>query len=135
MNLVSKILIAVLILSGIMPLMASYFAIFNHQKIREMFNITAASTPDLEKSTGIIGSALIFAAVIQFLAAIWIWKRKEEGYSLSLWVGYMLIGAGLYMFIFFRLHHISDPFYLVDLVKGAVILMLTFWARKKTTKA
>ena len=132
---VSKILIAVLILSGIMPLMVSYFAVFNHQKIMEMFHLTAASTPDVEKSTGIIGSAYVFAAIIQFLAAIWIWKRKDEGYALSLWVSYMLIGAGLYMFIFFRLHHFSDSYYLVDVVKGVIIVTLTLLAKSKTTKA
>ena len=134
MKTTTKILIAVLILSGLMPLAACYFAIFDQQKIMEMFHLTASSTPDLEKTIGIVGAALVMAAIIQFLAAAWIWKRKEEGFALSHWIGIMLISMGIYMFIFFRLHAFNDSFYIVDLVKGILILTLTIMA-KRTTKS
>ena len=132
MKTVTKILIAVLIISGLMPLMACVFAAFNQPMLMEMFHLTSASTPDLEKTIVILGAAMIAAALIQFLAAAWIWKGKAEGLTLSLWVSFLLISAALYMFIFFIRYNINDSMlFAIDLVKGFLILALTLYVRKK----
>lgn len=52
----------------------------------EMFHLTSASTPDLEKTIVIMGAAMIASVLIQLFAAAWIWKGKAEGLALSLWV-------------------------------------------------
>jgi len=91
MKATTKILIAVLIISGLMSLIACVFAAFNQPKLMEMFHLTSASTPDLQKTIVIMGAAMIASVLIQFLAAAWIWNGKGEGLTLSLWFSFILI--------------------------------------------
>ena len=132
MKLIKKILIAILIISGLMPVIACIFAAFNQPMLMEMFHLTSASTPDLEKTIAILGAAMIPGALMQFLAAGWLLKGKEEGFTLTLWGSFMLISATLYMLIFFKLHNISDSsMFAVDFGKGILTLVLVLYARKK----
>ena len=136
MKTVTKILITVQIFSGLMPLAACVFAAINQKKIMEMFHISTSTSPDLEKIIVILGAAMISGALFSFLAAGWIWKGKPEGYVLSLWVSVMLISASIYMLVFFSIHNINDPlFFVIDLIKGFLILALTIVAKRKTSIA
>ena len=56
MKTVTKMLIVILTISGLMPLMACIFAAFNQETIMEMFHLASASTPDLEKTIVILGA-------------------------------------------------------------------------------
>ena len=135
MKKLTRILAVVLVISGLMPFMATVFAAVDQSKIAEMFHFTATVSPELQVTFVMMGAALIFASVIQFLAAAWVWKGKVEGLWLSSWVGIMLIAAGVYTFAVLSKFGISNPsFYAVDLIKGVLILLLTVVALKKTGK-
>lgn len=132
MKIISKILSVALVLSGIMPLMAVVFSYTDQQKVMELFQLNTAPTPELQIVIVMMGAALIFASVIQFIAAVWVWNGREAGLSLSVWVGIMLLAAGVYMIAGLSKLGVADSkFYIVDLVKGVIILGLTIAARKK----
>lgn len=132
MKLITKVLITVLIISGLMPLMSCIFAGFNQSMLFDMFGLSSELTPDMEKVLIIVGAAISTSALFQFLAASWLIKRKQEGYALAQWVGYSLILVGLYMLVFFSMHGIGAAFYAIDLVKGALIVTLAVLGKKKT---
>ena len=131
MKILNRILAIVLVISGLMPLMATVFAVADQKIISKMFNFTSTPTSDLRITIVMMGAALIFAGVIQFLVAIYVWKDKVEGLKLSLWVGIMLIAVAVYTFAGLSKFGIKDPLYAVDLIKGTLILVLTLVASKK----
>jgi hypothetical protein len=133
---VNKILIALLIISGLMPSVACLFAGANQGKLMEMFHLTSAPTPDLEKTIVIMGAALLFAVIMHFLAASWIWVGQIYGLFLSCWIGITMILASAYMLVFFSQHNIDDSsLYIIDLVKGGLIFGLSVYAIKKAKTA
>lgn len=131
MKTITKILIAVLILSGLMPLMMGTFLLFNQLKAAEMFHI-GTITPDLDKIF-LIMSVMMFTIVTFHAAAVyWIVKRKAEGLSLSLLLGFIIFISAAIMLVSFKMHGINDSmFYVIDFIKGILILLLTLAARKK----
>lgn len=134
MKILNRILAVVLVISGLMPFMATVFAATDQSKITGMFHFTATPSPELEVTFVMMGAALIFASVTQFLAAAWVWKGSVEGLRLSLWMGIMLIAAAVYIFASLSKFGTNDPsFYALDLVKGMLILGLTMVALKKTS--
>jgi hypothetical protein len=137
MNVSRKLLAGFLILSGIMPLMAAVFSAFNQPQIMQMFNFGAVTaTPELTKSIIIMGAAMIPGSIIQFIAAIWVWKGRPEGITLALWAGIIILMVSLYLVVAMNLHNISDPMlYSFDLAKGIIITALSLYARSKQQAA
>ena len=129
----NRVLALVLVISGLMPFLATFFAATDQSMIIQLFHFTGPSSPELQATFVMMGAALIFASVTQFLAATWVWKGKAEGLRLSLWVALMLITAAVYSFFVLLKFGINDPsFYVVDLIKGVLILVLTLVTSKKT---
>lgn len=135
MKTLMRILALVLVLSGLMPLMATFFAATDQLMIMEMFHFTGEPNPELQLTFVMLGSALIFASVIQFLAAVWVWKNKIEGVKLSIGLAIVLIASGGYIFAVLSTLGINDPsLYAPDLFKGSIILLLSVVALKRRNK-
>ncbi len=132
MTTLNRILAVVLLISGLMPFMATIFAATDQSKITEIFHFTTSPSTELQVTFVMMGAALIFASVTQFLSAVWVWKNKVEGLWLSTWVGIMLIAVAVYIFAALSKLGINDPsFYSVDLIKGVLILGLSAIALRK----
>ena len=131
MRILLRVLAVLLVISGLMPLMATLFAATDQSNIMEMFHFTAAPTTELQVTFVMMGSALLFTSVIQFLAATWVWKAKPAGLQLSIVVAIIMLAASSYIFAVLSGLGINDPsLYAVDAVKGVSSLALAGIALK-----
>ncbi|MEP7196057.1 MAG: hypothetical protein ABI851_06015 [Saprospiraceae bacterium] len=121
---------ALLKFSAFIPIKLAWLCLFNQKGGIEFFNLSAL-TPDLEKLFIVLGGFISAILVIQILCIIWIYQRKIEAYTLSLFIGSITIGRGLMMLVFFHIHHISEIIIiLTPILIGMLILVLTLIARK-----
>jgi hypothetical protein len=136
MNLLTKTLIGMLIISGIMPMMASLFATFNQPMLMQMMNLQTVSTPEIQKALLLLGAAMIPCSAIQFIAAAWIWKGKPQGVTLAIWVGILISAIGFYLTATMGIYNISDPMLgAMDIFKGIIITVLSYAVSGKKEKA
>src|SRR5688500_14674806 len=96
MSTIKKILLAVLALSSLMPLSASFFSLTNHNKFMEMFKMAPAeNTAPLI----VVLSACFVAFFIVHAAAIaLLWKGKDGGRDIAIMLGWINIISGIVLF-------------------------------------
>lgn len=120
-----KILIALLALSGLMPLFIGILCLFANDKALEFLKMTR--TPDVYQLSFIFGLCALGFVVIYSQAIAWVIKDKREGYTLSKLIGAVSTASGILMLTMINRPDFGGP----DLVKGILILAVAYWAERK----
>ena len=127
----TKVLIAILILTSLVPIMVGISCFFNKESVLELFGV-AALTADLEKVFPVLGSFMLASVAMPILAIAWLIKRKDEGYVLAYLVGFVTFARGILIFLDFNSHQIEGTkLTLTPLVMGVLILLATFFASRQ----
>jgi hypothetical protein len=128
MKLTKKLLIAVLLLSSLMPLMAGTTAFTNTNKFLEMFKITPVE--GMAPLLIIIAVCFWSFFIIQVVASVLLFKNHPGGRPLAIVTGWAIALSGLGLIIGF--HQIGFPgaqFGFIDMGKGILIFALAYMSK------
>jgi hypothetical protein len=130
----TKILIAILAITSLIPLKVGILCLFDQSKALQFFGLESLSA-DLEKIFFVLGGFVLASIVMPILSILWLIKRKTEGFILAYIVGFVAFIRGILTLLNFNTHKIDDTRLTVTpLVIGFLILMLTFIASKQHDK-
>lgn len=131
MKLITKALIAILLLTAFIPTKIGMLCLFSPEKAVAFFGLQELN-PDIEKLLLILGCFVLTVVAFQVVAVIWLLKGKQNAISLSALVGVISIGRGILAFILFNSHNINDTrISMVPVVIGTLILVLSIVASKQ----
>jgi len=134
MKSLTKILIAILAITNLIPLKVGILCLFDQSKALQFFGLESPST-DLSKIFLVLGGFVLASIVMPILSILWLIKRKAEGFILAYVVGFVAFMRGILTLLNFNIHKIDDTWLTVTpIVIGFLILMLTFIASKQHDK-
>jgi hypothetical protein len=129
MKLITKILVAVLIITAIVPIKMGTLCLFQQAQALEFFNLLQLSS-DVEKLLVVLGCFIMATVIFQILAIVWLVRGNTEGFSLSAVVGIISIGRGVMMCILLQNStHIRMS--AIPMVFGSIILVLALIAARQ----
>jgi hypothetical protein len=130
MKLTNKILIAVLLLSSLMPLSAGIMAFVDGNKFLEMFKVTPVD--GMAPLLIIISVCFLSFFILQLAAAILLIRKHPGGRSLAIIGGWCIALSGLGLLIgFSKINFDGAQFGIIDTVKGGLILVLAYLSKEK----
>lgn len=88
---------------------------------REVFEVTPG--PDVNRLLAVIGGATLAFMLLSLTALVLVWRERAGGYELALMLGLVLGGIGVVL----SASGFSSG--LIDVVKGAVLLLAAWLAR------
>ena len=133
MKLTVKLLLAVLVITAIVPVTMGIFCLFRQAQALKFFNLAQLST-DVEKLLVVLGCFILATAIFQLLAIFWLIKGKVEGFSLSGIVGIVSIGRGIMLFILLQ-NSSNIGLSALPMVFGGLILLLALLAIRQQKMA
>jgi hypothetical protein len=133
MKFLTKIVIAVLIVTALVPLKMGLLCLFQPGQAAVFFNLAQLSA-DVEKLLAVLGCFILATAAFQVLAITWLIMGNSHGFSLSAVVGVISVGRGIMMCILLQ-NSSNLSFSAFPLVFGTLILTLTLIAGKQQKAA
>lgn len=131
MKIFTKILIALLALTTLIPFMVASMCLFNQTKALEFFDAEMLSA-DLEKVLFVLGGFILATAILPILAIVWLIKRKTDGYVLAYVAGFIALGRGLLTLFYFNTHGIDNTkLTMTPIVIGVILLLFSYLAAKQ----
>ena len=134
MRSLTKILIAILLITSLIPVAVAVFCLFDHTKALEFFGLQIRSA-DLEKIFFVLAGFVLSTVVIPVLAVIWLIKGRPGGITLAYLAGFIALARGILTLIKFNSHNIHDTkLSATPIAIGLLILLLTFIASRQISK-
>jgi hypothetical protein len=128
MKLTKKILLAVLVLSSLMPLSAAIISLTSQDKLFEMFKM-----PPVEGAAPLIvvlSACFIAFFIVHATAFVLIWKGKSGGRDIAIMLGWINIISGIALFSgFMRIGFDGNMMAAMDFGKGLLIVGLAYSAK------
>ncbi len=127
----TKILIAILVLTAIVPFKLALLCIMNPGDAISFFDI-ATVTPEIEKLLIVTGCFVLATVAFQLVAAWWLVTGKAAGFDLAVFTGCIAIGRGALMLLLLKSHDSNDiRISIVPIVFGTLILVFSIIAAKR----
>lgn len=127
----TKILVAYLALSGLMPFAVASMAAFAPARAAEVLQFGPLS-PYVQKLLLFISVCLYAFAAVYAFAIVQLIKKRKAGFSVALLLSGITIGTGLYLMTGYKLIGVDDIMTgASDFGKGILMLVLTLVARRK----
>ena len=128
----SKMLIAVLIISALLPLWVTVSLLFYQQGAIAALQISEL-TPDIEKIFLISGAYMLSFLLLFAVAAWWIARDNKAGLSLAFVLGVITLVRGIFLFTAFNKHGFEATILAsVGTIDGILILIFSFLAKPRT---
>jgi len=113
-----------LTLISLLHLISGVMYIINPHQLIENFNASYDSS--LSRLASHFGLFSIYAGLFQMIAAIWVFKRKQEGILLGIANGVFLLLISLFDIAVFGAH--NEIF--IPIGMGVLVLGAAFWAKR-----
>jgi hypothetical protein len=130
----TKVLVALLVLTTLIPFYIGILCLFNQPKAIEFFSLESQSR-DIQKILFVLGGFMLATIVLPIIAIKYLVGHKSEGFVLSLVVGAIALLRGLLTAINFTSADIVDGrLSVTPIVIGVVIIAATLTARSQHSK-
>jgi len=128
MKSVTRILIAVLVITSLIPIKIGMLCFFDQSKALEFFGMELLSQ-DVEKIFFVLGGFMLASIALPVLSIVWLIRQKEEGYVLAYITGLVSFIRGALTLFNFSTHNLGETKLIATpMVIGFVIVMLTYVA-------
>ena len=130
MKTIHYILVAVLIISGLIPVPIIVSCLSSQDSAAAMLNL-GTLTPAIETILLINGAFMLSFVILFWVAAIWVMQRKNAGITLSLILGAITAFRGILLFSTFNSHQLPVPFIaMIAAMDGVAVIVLSLLAGK-----
>jgi hypothetical protein len=127
----TKILIAVLLITTLIPICIGILCLFDQPGALQFFSLDFLS-PESEKLLFVLGGFMLATAVLPILAIVWLSKQKPGGFTLAYIVGFIAFGRGVMtMGNFYRQDVVDTKLIATPLAIGALVLIITLIASRQ----
>jgi len=134
MKTMTKILVAALVITSIIPFMMSMLCLFNHEAALQFFVMTSLNA-DLQQAFLLLGGFALTFTVFPMMAVIWLSSGKREGLILSYVVSAVYLFRGALMFVTFSTYGMKSytiPFVAMGI--GILLLLLSLMSSREITR-
>lgn len=131
MKTIQAILVALLIISGLLPVPVITSALFNPSSAALMLGLGDATVP-IRNVLQITGAFMLSFILMFGLAAYWVAKNNPSGIMLSFFLGIITLLRGVLLFGLFASRSVPAPFLAtIASIDGTLIIIVSVMARNR----